>query len=804
MMTSDSFKIYCGNLSSSTTGSDLEALFSKYGTVIEADVIAGKNFGFVHMASESDGVTVLSSLHGFVLKGEKMVVQKAINSKKPSTSSLPVKRNVAVGQGISSLDDFDSACEQHHQQQSVTSSPSHFSLPVKSSISSSSSGRPSPLLLSSASSTSYTPEHNLQHVNSNENKFNNFDDAINKDDTCGICNTVYNNTIHVPKFLSCNHTFCSDCLTSLVNGSSIKCPLFCPYVTVLQDSGVSGLTTNETKLYKQDDLLTRMVNLQANHKNQTSTSFEPEVCFACMTIPPGKLCTIQKHEIFKESEAFLILKNQLRNILELSFTALRDAMALQASLKERMEYTLHSVNKFAEELTFKIEGEEMEMKMQQALLAQLHELRDSFNNIIDIKDLLTKFNDVTTSYQSITNKYRLNYAKDTVNSALQSVLLQLKEPNLESGISRLGISYKEAFSLASTLKENADKGNFANVLLIYLLSDLLFTRYRPLLNPAHRFSPFSHSFGNVNPPSVSPLHESEFELDSDNAIIHDSNELFGINKVIETTKAIESSSLINGSAHNLQQENFNSPVASSALSLGISNISLIDSSTSDNNKNNNDDLDDNNEELETDDTPRPVSYLDAVKKPAKQSNNESQIKQAVKPVPAPMKPTKFPHCWMVLSINGITAGRILFQLRPDKAPQMCENFIGLCTHRSGYGYKGTHFFKSGDGFLVGGDVENDDGTGGYSCFDRTKFEADLCPLKDDVGMVRFKGIGTSDKGRGMVGSQFMIWYTEREFKKFSFSLVFGKVVDGLDIVQEAANHNLHKVAIKVEECGAMI
>ncbi|KAB7505334.1 Peptidyl-prolyl cis-trans isomerase E [Armadillidium nasatum] len=742
MMTSDSFKIYCGNLSSSTTGSDLEALFSKYGTVIEAD----------HMASESDGVTVLSSLHGFVLKGEKMVVQKAINSKKPSTSSLPVKRNVAVGQGISSLDDFDSACEQHHQQQSVTSSPSHFSLPVKSSISSSSSGRPSPLLLSSASSTSYTPEHNLQHVNSNENKFNNFDDAINKDDTCGICNTMYNNTIHVPKFLSCNHTFCSDCLTSLVNGSSIKCPLFCPYVTVLQDSGVS------------DDLLTRMVNLQVNHKNQTSTSFEQEVCFACMTMPPGKLCTIQKHEIFKESEAFLILKNQLRNILELSFTALRDAMALQASLKERMEYTLHSVNKFAEELTFK----------------------------------------VSSSYQSITNKYRLNYAKDTVNSALQSVLLQLKEPNLESGISRLGISYKEAFSLASTLKENADKGNFANVLLIYLLSDLLFTRYRPLLNPAHRFSPFSHSFGNVNPPSVSPLHESEFELDSDNAIIHDSNELFGINKVIETTKAIESSSLINGSAHNLQQENFNSPVASSALSLGISNISLIDSSTSDNNKNNNDDIDDNNEELETDDTPRPVSYLDAVKKPAKQSNNESQIKQAVKPVPAPMKPTKFPHCWMVLSINGITAGRILFQLRPDKAPQMCENFIGLCTHRSGYGYKGTHFFKSGDGFLVGGDVENDDGTGGYSCFDRTKFEADLCPLKDDVGMVRFKGIGTSDKGRGMVGSQFMIWYTEREFKKFSFSLVFGKVVDGLDIVQEAANHNLHKVAIKVEECGAMI
>ena len=137
------------------------------------------------------------------------------------------------------------------------------------------------------------------------------------------------------------------------------------------------------------------------------------------------------------------------------------------------------------------------------------------------------------------------------------------------------------------------------------------------------------------------------------------------------------------------------------------------------------------------------------------------------------------------------------------APKMCDNFIGLCQGRSGYGYKGTHFFKSGDGFVVGGDVENDDGTGGYSVYNRSKFEADLCPLKDGVGMVRFKGVGTSDNGRGMVGSQFMIWFTERDFKKFSFSLVFGRVVDGLKIVQDISNHNLNNVAIRVEECGSV-
>lgn len=47
MGTRETFKIFCGNLSSHTTGKDLHRIFSKYGTVIEADVIAGKNYGFV-------------------------------------------------------------------------------------------------------------------------------------------------------------------------------------------------------------------------------------------------------------------------------------------------------------------------------------------------------------------------------------------------------------------------------------------------------------------------------------------------------------------------------------------------------------------------------------------------------------------------------------------------------------------------------------------------------------------------------------------------------------------------------------
>lgn len=58
---------------------------------------------------------------------------------------------------------------------------------------------------------------------------------------CGMCSEEYNNQIHLPKILSCNHTFCLDCLTSLAKGFEIKCPLGCPYITILHESGVTGL-----------------------------------------------------------------------------------------------------------------------------------------------------------------------------------------------------------------------------------------------------------------------------------------------------------------------------------------------------------------------------------------------------------------------------------------------------------------------------------------------------------------------------------------------------------------------------------
>lgn len=380
----------------------------------------------------------------------------------------------------------------------------------------------------------------------------------------------------------------------------------------------------------------------------------------------------------------------------------------------------------------------------------------------------------------------------------------------------------------SSLEEHALFGNNANVLLLYMLSDLLSTRMVQLkgvspLSPSQQ-PPLSapsplHSHMAPTPVSTSAVNNSAgnslglpstkmsdikgHEVEKINEL--KSQDMNNINEhILQMTEAIETGSLLgrnDGMGAMSAGANVAGPnvVPSAALSLGLSNLSLIAAEASENGKDDLDSLGDRREAT-------PVSYLDAAKKPAKPSQSPPEGLPKInleKLCSTSLRPTKFPHCWMELSFDGKPVGRIIFELRPDKAPRMCDNFIALCTGRSGYGYKGTHFFKSGEGFLAGGDVENDDGTGGYSAFEKRTFEADLCPLKDEVGMVRFKGIGTSDNGRGMVGSQFMIWCGDRDFKKFSYSLVFGKVVDGLEVAKKAAAVNVHRVSVQVEKCGAI-
>lgn len=76
-------KLYVGNLSYSMGDSELEKLFTTYGSVSSAQVIKdrdngrSKGFGFVEMGTGQEGQAAISALNGKDIDGRPLVVNEA-------------------------------------------------------------------------------------------------------------------------------------------------------------------------------------------------------------------------------------------------------------------------------------------------------------------------------------------------------------------------------------------------------------------------------------------------------------------------------------------------------------------------------------------------------------------------------------------------------------------------------------------------------------------------------------------------------------------------------------------------------
>jgi RNA recognition motif-containing protein len=75
--------LYCGNLSYGVSSSDLEQLFSQFGSVESAQVIMdrdtgrSKGFGFVEMASQAEAQAAISGLNETEHEGRSLTVNEA-------------------------------------------------------------------------------------------------------------------------------------------------------------------------------------------------------------------------------------------------------------------------------------------------------------------------------------------------------------------------------------------------------------------------------------------------------------------------------------------------------------------------------------------------------------------------------------------------------------------------------------------------------------------------------------------------------------------------------------------------------